>query len=84
MKQTFIIGLILFSLIFLSACASSNTGHQIAVNGNAATQQQAGSGIERGQIPPDFTVTTTDGKIAIVQATAVTLQTVTVDPIAIP
>ncbi len=32
----------------------------------------------------NITVTTTDGKTAIVQATAVTLQTVTVDPIAIP
>lgn len=66
MKQTYIIGLILSLIVFISACASSNSDNQVAVNSNVAAQQQANTqastGIERGQLAPDFSVTTTDGK----------------------
>lgn len=62
MKKIYFVGLILLSLIFISACASSNRGHQVAVpSGNAVAQQQVEVGIERGQLAPDFVVRTIDG-----------------------
>lgn len=64
MKKIYFYLLILFSMIFISACASSRTGHQVATS-NAVSQQQevqASVGIERGQLAPDFVATTIDGK----------------------
>ena len=63
MKKNYFIGLILLSIIFISACVSSSKGHQV-VTGNVAAQQQevqASVGIERGQLAPDFVVTTIEG-----------------------
>jgi len=55
--------LILLSIIFISACSSSGTGHQVATSNVVAQQQevQASVGIERGQLAPDFVVTTIGG-----------------------
>ena len=53
--------LILFSILFISACSSSKTGHQVPISSNIVSQQ-ASVGIDKGQIPPDFTITTIDGK----------------------
>lgn len=61
MKKFYLISLFLLSLIFISSCTSS-TGHQVAVTGNAPQQIQADVGIAKGQLPPDFTITTIDGK----------------------
>ena len=63
MKKIYIVGLILLSIIFISACASSRTGHQVAASNVVAQQQgvQASIGIERGQLAPDFVVTTIEG-----------------------
>lgn len=58
MKKIYFMLLFLLSLIFINACTSSNTGHQVSSN---AVEQQS-IGIERGQIPPDFTIITIDGK----------------------
>lgn len=66
MVRKYFIGLILLSILFLSACSTSKTGHQVAVSGNAVAEQQetqqANIGIDKGNIPPDFTITTIDGK----------------------
>ena len=64
MKKEYFLVLILFSIIILNACVSANRGHQVST-GNAVsqqTQQQSTIGIEKGQLAPDFTVTTIDGK----------------------
>lgn len=47
---------ILSFLIFISACSSS----QNKTTGNSV--QQASFGISKGQLPPDFTINTIDGK----------------------
>lgn len=52
--------LLLLSLITISACTSPS-GHQVDVSGNKV-KGQSSFGIEKGQIPPDFTITTIDGK----------------------
>lgn len=49
----------LMSFVLISACATNNVGHQVATN---AIAQQTTFGIEKGQIPPDFTIATVDGK----------------------
>ncbi|MDP3766358.1 MAG: TlpA disulfide reductase family protein [Nanoarchaeota archaeon] len=57
MVKSYFIGLILFSIILISACSSNQnqaTGSSI--------QNQASFGINKGDIPPDFTITTIDGK----------------------
>lgn len=59
-KRNSVTILLLLSLITLSACTSSS-GHQIAASGNEATGQSS-FGIEKGQLPPDFTIKTIDGK----------------------
>ncbi|MBI2649702.1 TlpA family protein disulfide reductase [Candidatus Woesearchaeota archaeon] len=46
-------------MLFINACASK-TGHQVAT-GNAIEQQE-NVGINKGELPPDFTITTIDGK----------------------
>jgi thiol-disulfide isomerase/thioredoxin len=50
-------------MIFVSACTSS-TGHRVAVSGNSVGQKQAQAiiGINKGNLPPDFTITTIDGR----------------------
>lgn len=53
-------GLILLSVIFISACASK-TGHQIAA-GNVVKSEQISVGINKGDLPPDFTIATIDEK----------------------
>ena len=60
MGKIYVVVLFLLSIVFISACTSSK-GHQVAVNANVV-QQEATTGIEKGQIPPDFTITTIDGK----------------------
>ena len=52
--------ILLLSLIVLSACTSS-AGHQVAAPIDQI-QAQADTGIRKGQIPPEFTITTIDGK----------------------
>src|SRR3989338_11258252 len=52
--------LLLFSLIFVSACTVS-TGHQIQSVEKQANEQSS-AGIEKGQTPPDFTISTIEGK----------------------
>ena len=55
-------GLILLSIIFISACASSRTEHQVAPSGNVVEKsEQISIGINKGELPPDFTITTIDG-----------------------
>ena len=63
MRKIYFISLVLLSIIFISACSSSRTGHQIATSNVVAQQQeaQASVGIERGQLAPDFVVTTIEG-----------------------
>lgn len=61
MKKIYFIVLILLSIILVNACTSSSTGHQVAVSGNTVVQQ-ATIGIQKGQIPPDFTIKTIDGR----------------------
>jgi len=58
-----ILSIFIVLLFALSACTSS-TGHRVAVSGNSVTQQevQASVGIDKGQLPPDFTIKTIDGK----------------------
>lgn len=60
MSKNYFIVFGLLSILFISACASS-TGHQVAVSGNTVSQQ-VDVGIEKGDIPPDFTIKTIDGK----------------------
>ena len=62
MKKVYIIGLVLISLIFISACTSSNQGSQIAASGNSVQEQKLSIGINKGDTPPDFTITTIDNK----------------------
>ncbi|MBI3035075.1 TlpA family protein disulfide reductase [Candidatus Woesearchaeota archaeon] len=58
MARNYFIGLILLLIIFLSACSSAN---QTAETGNTVLQQ-ASFGINKGDTPPDFSITTIDGK----------------------
>ena len=58
MIKKYLIGLFLFVIIFVNACASSN---QSLMTSNAVSQQVS-SGINKGDIPPDFTITTIDNK----------------------
>ncbi len=51
--------LLLLSLITISACTFSS-GHQVAAPSDQI-QAQADTGIQKGQIPPDFTIKTIDG-----------------------
>lgn len=60
MRKIYLIVLFLFTVVFISACTSSNVGHQIAT-GNVV-EQQANVGIEKGDIPPDFIIKTIEGK----------------------
>lgn len=64
MKKSCLAGLFVLSMIFISSCSSSSTGHQVAVNSNSVAQNQvqAAAGINKGNLPPDFTITTIDGK----------------------
>lgn len=64
MRKIDILLLAVISLFVLSACTTSSTGHQVAVNSNSAAQNQvqAAAGINKGNLPPDFTITTIDGK----------------------
>ncbi|MEK6828318.1 MAG: TlpA disulfide reductase family protein [Nanoarchaeota archaeon] len=50
----------ILSLLVLSACTYS-AGHQVTAPADQV-QTQADTGIRKGQIPPDFTITTIDGK----------------------
>ena len=60
MGKTNILSLFIISFA-LSACASS-TGHQTALDGDSIAHTEAINGINKGNIPPDFTITTIDGK----------------------
>ena len=62
MKKIHFLTFALVSIIFINACTSLNLGHKVTVSDNVIAQQQVNIGIEKGQIPPDFTVTTIDGK----------------------
>ncbi|MBI2542168.1 TlpA family protein disulfide reductase [Candidatus Woesearchaeota archaeon] len=55
-----LIVLSIISLLVLSACTSS-AGHQAAASVNQI-QTQADTGIRKGQVPPDFIISTIDGK----------------------
>ena len=61
MKRIFI-GLILLSVVLTSACTSSNAQYQTTVSSSALSQEQHSIGLRQGQIPPDFSITTIDGK----------------------
>jgi len=61
MKKIHLVGLFLLSMIFVSACTPS-TGHRVAVSGNSVGQAQAAIGINKGNLPPDFTITTINGE----------------------
>ena len=55
MNKIYIVGLILLSIIFVSACSSSPpTGNIVS--------QQASFGVNKGDVPPDFSIMTIDGK----------------------
>ena len=54
MKKIYIAGLILLSIIFVSACSSSPP------IGNTVSQQ-ASFGVNKGDVPPDFSIITIDG-----------------------
>lgn len=56
MNKSCFAGFILLSMIFINACSYSSTS-----TGNTIPQQPS-SGISRGDIPPDFSITTIDGK----------------------
>lgn len=60
MKKIYLIVLFLFTVVFISACTSSNVGHQI--DSDNVVEQQANVGIEKGDIHPDFIIKTIDGK----------------------
>ncbi|MBI1935802.1 TlpA family protein disulfide reductase [Candidatus Woesearchaeota archaeon] len=62
--KNLIIAFLLFTLIIISACAST-TGHQVAAPSDQI--QSADIGIHKGQIPPDFTISTIDGKQLILR-----------------
>ncbi|MBI3027840.1 TlpA family protein disulfide reductase [Candidatus Woesearchaeota archaeon] len=54
------VALLLFTLIVISACTAS-AGHKVSpVNNHINVQSD--TGIRKGQIPPDFTISTIDGK----------------------
>lgn len=57
MRKCYLCFLILFIIIFVDACSSSNIP-----TGNAVAQQNFDTGVNKGQLPPDFTITTIDGK----------------------
>lgn len=64
MKKIYFILFCLLSILLISAC-TSNTGRQADASGNTVQQQAnagANAGIEKGQTPPDFAITTIDGK----------------------
>lgn len=57
MKRIYFYSLILLTIIFVSACSNANK----SATGHAVTQELS-TGINKGQLPPDFTITTIDGK----------------------
>lgn len=62
MKKIYAAVLFLLPIFLVNACASK-TWHQIAPNAVAQQKtQQANIGISKGNMPPDFTITTIDGK----------------------
>ena len=65
MKKIYLIGLILLFVVVINGCKLSNENNQLAAGNdlsNSVAEQQANFGIEKGQTPPDFTITTADGK----------------------
>lgn len=56
MDKSYFASLILLSVIFINACSYSSTSTGSAIS------QQPSSGLNRGDIPPDFSITTIDGK----------------------
>ena len=66
MKKIYFIGLILLFVVVINGCKLSNETNQVSAGNdlasNSVAAQQANVGIEKGQTPPDFTVTTIDGK----------------------
>ncbi len=63
-KTNIILPLVIIPWFILSACTASSTGHQVAVKSNSAVQEpeQAMAGINKGNLPPDFTIATIDDK----------------------
>ena len=57
MVKSYFIGLILFSIILISACSSNQTQAT-----GSLIQNQASFGINKGDMPPDFSIITIDGK----------------------
>jgi len=58
-----LLAMAIISLLVLSACTPPSRGHQVGVSGNSVAQQsEAIVGINKGNLPPDFTITTIDGK----------------------
>ena len=57
MNKKYFFGLFLLSLFFVSACSSGNTQTT-----GSAVGQQATVGINKGDMPPDFTIMTIDNK----------------------
>lgn len=62
MRKSTILAQLIIQLFVLSACTSS-VSHQVSISGDSVEQQpQAMVGINKGNLPPDFTITTVDGK----------------------
>lgn len=63
MNKIYFFGLVVLSIIFLNACVSS-VGHQITTTNTVEQQNtiQQTVGIGKGNLPPDFSITTIDGK----------------------
>lgn len=60
MIKRYFVGLILLSILFLSACSAKPEN---PATGNAASEKLEPSyGVQKGQIPPDFTIKTIDNK----------------------
>lgn len=57
-KKISFAALFIFLLVTISSCTSS-TGHIVA---SQESQAQTNNGINKGQIPPDFTITTIDNR----------------------
>jgi thiol-disulfide isomerase/thioredoxin len=66
MNKNYFLGLILFSILFVSACTAPQPAGQVAAGQGGqqvnTVQQGVSPGINRGQVPPDFTIKTVDGK----------------------
>lgn len=66
MKKPYFIGLILLFILVINGCKLSSKTNLVLdrndLSSNSIAAQQANVGIEKGQTPPDFSITTINGK----------------------